>query len=932
MARLRPDAVGIALSKCVLCLILLGLLTARLSALITYDRSTLLHIESSQMSVIKESTPACSWWPSEIRRDVSSCRFKRRRGKRGGVRNRLRAEALRPPLPSILLANVQSLDNKLDDLRARVRFQRDIRDCNIFCFTETWLTPSIPDHAVLPNDMFTIIRMDRTLDSGKSKGGGVCFMINNRWCNPANIKVLSDSCSPYLEHLAILCRPFYLPREITSVITIAVYIPPQADTDTALVALQDIISKHRNKYPDAALIVAGDFNKANLKRVLPNFYQHVTCPTRGVNILDHCYSTFKNGYKSMSLPAFGSSDHVSVFLIPKYSQKLKSRLPQTKQVRRWTDQSEGVLQDALDDVDWAMFQSSADDIHEFTDVVISFVYKLTEDVVPTKTIKVFSNQKPWVDRSVRGALNARTAAYNQGDMSLYKAERYNVRKTVNMAKQRYGNRVELQLADRDSRRMWQGLRTITDYKGPAHTPTTADQNLVEDLNKFFTRFEVNSASVVSRGEPVLEDAVSSVSEQDVRRMLLRVNGRKAPGPDFIPGTLCNLPIGQIEAEMMPSPTFYIPLSHIWIRAGGGYVRLLFIDYSSAFNTIVPQRLTQKLGELGLSSTLCLWDCTATKTSNAIVKFADDTVVIGLISNNNEAAYFEEVALLSTWCKENNLVINVSKTKEIVVDPRRGKGRMHQTQLNINGSTVERVPTYKYLGVNIAEDMKWDQHISSVVKKSRQRLYHLRKLRQFNISVELRRTFYCSTHFISGLNLPWAVAAEAPLSLTVHAVSVKHKNNIFHKIDLISSTDLNAYTEETHLTPSEILSIDSNCHQDLTTDLGSSSSKQLKVDESTKLKGEKIGRTTTDNGSNFIKALRTDSSDDNRNTNADCHAEVTENEEDEEDEEAEEVEADEDSSEYRLSPVELSFLNEYVTVMTPVAKALNILQAEAEVHI
>ncbi|KAK7892188.1 hypothetical protein WMY93_024151 [Mugilogobius chulae] len=82
--------------------------------------------------------------------------------------------------------------------------------------------------------------------------------------------------------------------------------------------------------------------------------------------------------------------------------------------------------------------------------------------------------------------------------------------------------------------------------------------------------------------------------------------------------------------------------------------------------------------------------------------------------------------------------------------------MHQTQLNINGSTVERVPTYKYLGVNIAEDMKWDQHISSVVKKSRQRLYHLRKLRQFNISVELRRTFYCSTveSVLSGCLTVW----------------------------------------------------------------------------------------------------------------------------------------------------------------------------------
>ena len=52
------------------------------------------------------------------------------------------------PLPSILLANVQSLDNKVDKLRARISFQRDIRDCNILCFTESWLFPgyTVPVH------------------------------------------------------------------------------------------------------------------------------------------------------------------------------------------------------------------------------------------------------------------------------------------------------------------------------------------------------------------------------------------------------------------------------------------------------------------------------------------------------------------------------------------------------------------------------------------------------------------------------------------------------------------------------------------------------------------------------------------------------------------------------------------------------------------
>ncbi len=99
----------------------------------------------------------------------------------------------------------------MDDLRARISFQRDIRDCNIICLTETWLTPSVPDTAVTPSDNFSVLRMDRTAEAGKSKGGGVCFMTNKKWCDPRNISSLSRSCSPHLEHLSIICRPFYLP-------------------------------------------------------------------------------------------------------------------------------------------------------------------------------------------------------------------------------------------------------------------------------------------------------------------------------------------------------------------------------------------------------------------------------------------------------------------------------------------------------------------------------------------------------------------------------------------------------------------------------------------------------------------------------------------------------------------------------------------------
>ncbi len=45
-------------------------------------------------------------------------------------------------------------------------------------------------------------------------------------------------------------------------------------------------------------------------------------------------------------------------------------------------------------------------------------------------------------------------------------------------------------------------------------------------------------------------------------------------------------------------------------------------------------------------TLLTHDCTAKFSSNHIIKFADDTTVVGLISNNDETHYREEVAQLA----------------------------------------------------------------------------------------------------------------------------------------------------------------------------------------------------------------------------------------------------------------------------------------------
>ncbi len=95
------------------------------------------------------------------------------------------------------------------------------------------------------------------------------------------------------------------------------------------------------------------------------------------------------------------------------------------------------------------------------------------------------------------------------------------------------------------------------------------------------------------------------------------------------------------------------------------------------------------------------DCVSSHSSSSIVKFADDTVVLGLINNEDEAAYLDEVERLTSWCQDNCLSLNVSKTKELIVDFRKRQQRPY-TNLKISGTPVERVSSFKLRVVRLAE--------------------------------------------------------------------------------------------------------------------------------------------------------------------------------------------------------------------------------------
>ncbi len=225
-----------------------------------------------------------------------------------------------------------------------------------------------------------------------------------------------------------------------------------------------------------------------------------------------------------------------------------------------------------------------------------------------------------------------------------------------------------------------------------------------------------------------------------------------------------------------SSTLHLALTHLENK--DSYVRMLFIDFSSTFNIIIPQQLINKLSLLGLTNSLYNWildfltgrpqsvrvghntsstttlstgapqgcvlspllthDCTAKFSSNHI-KFADDTSVVGLISNNDETHYREEVAQLAEWCGANNLSLNVEKTKEVVMDFRINS--IDHPPLIIDSSTVERVSSTKFLGVHITEDLTWTTNTMSLSKKAQQRLHFLRRLKRTSLPPPILTTFY-----------------------------------------------------------------------------------------------------------------------------------------------------------------------------------------------
>ncbi|KAK3534564.1 hypothetical protein QTP86_016659, partial [Hemibagrus guttatus] len=446
-----------------------------------------------------------------------------------------------------------------------------------------------------------------------------------------------------------------------------------------------------------------------------------------------------------------------------YRPLVRRSKPVLKLVKTWPERAISALQDCFECTDWDMFREAATngdttDLEEYMSSVTSYISKCIDDVTISKSITTRSNQKPWMtakvlkssdsafragDKDALRTARAKQASSHQGGKACtlpenprplpeqrhaslpdalnsfyaqFEAENdVTARKTIPPPEDQV-----LCLTMADVRKT---LCRVNPRKaaGPDNIPGRVLRECAEQLADVFTdifNIYLSSAFVPTCLKtttiiPVPEEVSSVLSQRISSRCIhthhhevLREARHEAnPGPAATitrPHAVCHLTENLSLLGINTSLCNWI-LDFLTGRPQSVRIRNS-TSSTTKLNTGAPQGCVLS----PLLFTLLTHDCAAMHSSNHIIKVANDTTVVGLISKNDERAQSDH------------------------------------SPLDINGSNVEIVKSTKFLSVHLAEDLTWSLNTSSITKKAQQHLYFLRRLRKAHLPPVILTTFYRGT--------------------------------------------------------------------------------------------------------------------------------------------------------------------------------------------
>ena len=220
----------------------------------------------------------------------------------------------------------------------------------------------------------------------------------------------------------------------------------------------------------------------------------------------------------------------------------------------------------------------------------------------------------------------------------------------------------------------------------------------------------------------------------------------------------------------------IYMVHAWTEATdgtGNAVRVVLFDYKKAFDLIDHKILATKIIQLPMPTFIKRWvidflmnrqqreklarDCMSewidipsgvpqgTKLGpwlfilliNDLLpahherwKYIDDATVSEIIHINTPSKIQDTVDCVQNWSVENKMQLNASKCKELVISFTKPKKEF--PRLKIISGQSETVNHARILGLTISKDLKWNQHITNIVKKANKRIYFIIQLKRAHV--------------------------------------------------------------------------------------------------------------------------------------------------------------------------------------------------------
>ena len=107
-------------------------------------------------------------------------------------------------------------------------------------------------------------------------------------------------------------------------------------------------------------------------------------------------------------------------------------------------------------------------------------------------------------------------------------------------------------------------------------------------------------------------------------------------------------------------------------------------------------------------------------SSKLFLYADDILFSRVCNSPSDISLIQsDINSISSWISSHHLTVNTSKTKCMFISFKPSSFFSSFPPLYLNGSPLEQVSSFKYLGVLISSNLSWSPHILSICRKSRQ---------------------------------------------------------------------------------------------------------------------------------------------------------------------------------------------------------------------